>query len=202
MANDSWTHKLARACIRPLLGTAVTPNHLTALRVLSGVAACAAFASGDAALFGWGAVLWVLSAFLDRADGELARIGNLSSPGGHLFDYYADVGVNALFFAAIGIGLRDSDLGNWAILMGLVGGISIVVASVVAERFERQDEAGRKPFSGVAGFDFDDVLYLLGPAIWLGAAYPLLVASAVVIPIFALISWWRVRKLAMSAAGN
>ena len=202
MANDSWTHKLARACVRPLVGTAVTPNHLTTLRMLSGVAACSTFASGDVGTYGWGAALWVISAFLDRADGELARIGNLSSPGGHLFDYYADVGVNALFFAAIGMGLRDSSLGVWAILMGLVGGISIVIASVVAERFERQDEAGRKPFSGVAGFDFDDVLYLLGPAVWLGAAYPLLVASSIGIPVFALISWWRVRKLATSAAGD
>jgi archaetidylinositol phosphate synthase len=202
MANDSWTHKLARLCVRPLVGTAVTPNHLTSLRLASGVGACAAFAIGDPAGFGWGAALWVLSAFLDRADGELARIGGLTSPGGHLYDYYADVGINALFFAAIGMGLRDSNLGAWAILMGLVGCLSIVVASVVAERFERQDEAGRKPFSGVAGFDFDDVLYLLGPAIWLGAAYPILVASSVVTPVFALISWWRVRKLAMSAAGD
>jgi hypothetical protein len=28
-----------------------------------------------------------MSAFLDRADGELARIGNMMTPGGHRYDY-------------------------------------------------------------------------------------------------------------------
>jgi archaetidylinositol phosphate synthase len=38
----------------------------------------------------WGGGIWLLSAFLDRADGELARIGDMMSRGGHVYDYYSD----------------------------------------------------------------------------------------------------------------
>ena len=68
----------------------------------------------------WSGVLWLFSAFLDRADGELARIGKMQSRRGHLYDYYTDVALNSGFFLAAGINLRYSWLGHWAILAGLV----------------------------------------------------------------------------------
>ena len=46
---------------------------------------------------GGAAGLWLVSAFLDRADGELARMGNLGSKAGHIFDYWVDNVINALF---------------------------------------------------------------------------------------------------------
>ena len=36
LGHGSWTHRLARVAIRPLLGTRVTPNHLTTLRLATG----------------------------------------------------------------------------------------------------------------------------------------------------------------------
>ena len=44
--NDTWTHALARMAVRPLLGTGVTPNHLTTLRLLTGLLAWATLAGG------------------------------------------------------------------------------------------------------------------------------------------------------------
>ncbi len=88
MIGTSWTHLLARRMVKPLLGTWVRPNHLTTLRLITGVAACLLFSLGTRAGMGWAGGLWLLSAFLDRADGELARIGNMMSPGGHRYDYY------------------------------------------------------------------------------------------------------------------
>jgi len=75
----SVTHRLARVFVRPLVGGPVTANHLTTLRLLTGVAACIAFACGGRGGEIWGGALWVLSAFLDRADGELARLAGSSS---------------------------------------------------------------------------------------------------------------------------
>ena len=89
--DTSWTHLLARPLIRPLIGTPVRPNHLTALRLLTGVGACVCLGLGTHAGMWWGGWLWLLSAFLDRADGELARLGNLMSEAGHRFDYLADI---------------------------------------------------------------------------------------------------------------
>ena len=43
MTGDSWTHKLANPLVRRLIGTGVTPNHLTTLRLITGLIACGLF---------------------------------------------------------------------------------------------------------------------------------------------------------------
>src|ERR1700751_2317465 len=114
----SWSHRLARIVVRPLVGTNVTPNHLTTLRLVTGVFACALLLPGDRSYEWWAGGLWLASAFLDRADGELARIGHMSTPGGHHYDYVADNLVNSGFFVALGIGLRHSAAGDPMIALG------------------------------------------------------------------------------------
>lgn len=189
----SWTHRMARWCVRPLVGTQVTPNHLTTGRFLTGLAACIAFAWGGANGNLVGGLLWVVSAFLDRADGELARIGGKTSESGHYYDYVTDVAVNSLFFLAIGVGLRDSFLGWPAAGMGLIAACSVAYASILCERYEKDQGDGAKAYSGVAGFDFDDVLYLFAPVAWLGWLLPILIGASVGAPAFALWTWWRFR---------
>ena len=194
MTGDSWTHRLARMAVRPLLGTKVTPNHLTALRLVTGLAACAAFAAGTRGGEIWGGLLWVLSAFLDRADGELARLANAQSKWGHIFDYASDVSLSALFFIAVGVGLRGA-LGDWAVALGLLGGLSVAYASLMSEAIERHKEDGVKAYEGAGGFDFDDILYLFGPIAWFGLLMPLLIGGAVGGPAFAVWTWLRYRRL-------
>jgi archaetidylinositol phosphate synthase len=196
---SSWTHKIARWTILPLVDTPVTPNHLTTLRLVTGVGACALFTWGTRDGEIWGGVLWILSAFLDRADGELARVSGKTSPGGHAYDYACDVAVNSLFFAAIGIGLRDSFLGPWAIAMGIVTAVSIAAGSLLSEELEKLDNSGRKAYSGVAGFDFDDVMYLFGPLAWLGWLLPLLIGASIGGPAVALLTWWRLHRVTRTA---
>jgi len=179
VSSTTWTHLLARPVIRPLIGTAVRPNHITTLRLLTGIAACVAFACGNRAGMGWGGGLWLVSAFLDRADGELARLANMMSPQGHRYDYLADVWVNTLFFIAIGIGLRHSVLGRWSMPLGLLTGASTFLVSVFAERLELRSPPGTKAISGRWGFDPDDALYLMGPLAWLGWLTPILIAASV-----------------------
>jgi phosphatidylglycerophosphate synthase len=191
MANNSWTHKIARWSVRPLVGTGVTPNHLTTLRLLAGLAACGAFALGSRQGDIWGGVLWVISAFLDRADGELARIGNMMSAEGHAYDYACDVACNGLVFLAFGIGLRYGPVGMWSIAMGLLAGTTVTAASLWSERLERKLDNGIKAYEGAGGFDFDDVLYIFGPAAWMNDLWPLLVGAAIGGPVFALITLVR-----------
>ncbi len=191
MAGGSWSHRIARVMVLPLVGGPVTPNHLTTARLATGVAACAAFAVGTGTWNFWGGVLWILSALLDRADGELARLGNASSPWGHAYDYACDVAVNGLFFLAIGIGLRDGGLGLWTVAMGAVAGATVAVASILSEVLERRRADGAKAYAGYGGFDFDDVLYLFAPVAWLGWLFPLLVGAAIGGPVFALLTWYR-----------
>jgi archaetidylinositol phosphate synthase len=194
MVHNSWTHKLARIAIRPLLGTRVTPNHLTTLRLLSGLIACIAFAWGTRNGDVCGGVLWVVSAFLDRADGELARLGDMRSAQGHAYDYACDVVCNGLVFLAFGYGLRHGPVGSWTILMGLVAGITIIAASLWSEKLERKLNNGVKAYGGAGNFDFDDVLYIFGPVAWIGWLWPLLIGASIGGPVFALLTFVRLRR--------
>ena len=49
MAGTSWSHRLARILVRPLVSTGITPNHLTTLRLATGLLACAALLPADGA---------------------------------------------------------------------------------------------------------------------------------------------------------
>jgi len=201
MVGDSWTHKIARVCILPLVNTPITPNHLTTLRLITGVAACGLFAIGTTEWNLYGGILWILSAFLDRADGELARVSGKISPWGHKYDYFSDVFVTALFFIGIGIGLRNTifwnvELGLWTIVMGICATAGVIAAEILAEKIDHaRKDTGEKAYAGFAGFDFDDVLYLFAPVVWLNLHPPFLIGASVGAPVFALLTWYRFKKL-------
>ncbi len=192
------THGIARFCVKPLVGSPITPNHITTIRLLMGLAACAAFTVGERSSDIWGGVLWVLSAFLDRADGELARISGLTSKWGYIYDNICDAVLHPLFFLTIGIGLRDSFLGSWSIVMGLVAGLSEAVVTQLVLATEQQTDSGEKVFPRIGPFDIDDVYYLFGPVAWFNALLPLLIGASIGAPIFAAITgasiWWRFKK--------
>lgn len=177
--NDTWTHAAARWMVRPLVGTGVTPNHLTTLRLITGVAACIGIALGTPAGDGWGGALWLVSAFLDRADGELARIGNMMSTAGHQYDYQVDLWVNSAFFLAAGVGLRHGWLGHFSPMLGLEASLAMVACLWLSEVYEKLSGPGVRTWNGGFGFHPDDALYLLGPIVWLGWLAPVLVAAAV-----------------------
>ena len=177
--NDTWTHAAARWMVRPLVGTGVTPNHLTTLRLLTGVAACIAIALGTRPGMIWGGVFWVLSAFLDRADGELARVGDMMSAAGHEYDYQVDLWVNSAFFLAAGVGLRHGWLGRLGPPLGLEAAVAMVACLWLSEVYEKLSGPGVRTWNGAFGFHPDDALYLMGPVVWLGWLSPILVAAAV-----------------------
>lgn len=177
--NDTWTHAIARFMVRPLVGTGVRPNHITTLRLLTGMAACGLLALGTRSGDIWGGVWWVVSAFLDRADGELARVGNMQSHKGHLYDYYSDVLINSLFFLGVGFGQQHSFLGPWSIPLGVITFVAMILCCWLAEVYEQISGPGVRTFNGGFGFHLDDALYLLGPFAWLGWLAPILGMASV-----------------------
>jgi phosphatidylserine synthase len=179
-----------------LVGSAVTPNHLTTLRLVTGVLACAALLPADGAWLWWAGWLWLASALLDRADGELARIGNMSTPGGHRYDYLVDNAVNSGFFVALGLGLRESAWGGAAVALGLWTGAALYLCGYCAEKLERLEGSGHKAYSGAFGFDFDDMLYLPTPIVWLGWRAQLLVAACLGATFMMLLTGWRLWRRA------
>jgi phosphatidylglycerophosphate synthase len=191
VSSTTWVHRAARIAVRPLVSTPLTPNHLTTLRLATGIAAAAAFAFGERAWDIAGGVLFVLSAFLDRADGELARISGRTSPLGHRYDLASDVACNVMAFGAIGIGLSHGPLGGTALALGALAAAAVGAIFWLVQQMENFGEE----FSGAAGFDPDDALFIVGPAAWLGWLAPLLYAAAVGAPLFLLFALWRYRAL-------
>ena len=193
--HESWTHKLARRAVRPLVATAVTPNHLTTARFITGLLACGAFAWGPSAGL-WAGIWWFISAFLDRADGELARLSGKTSPGGHRYDYITDVIINSLAFITIGLGLSRATHSVWPTVLGVLAGSTIAGAAILSEQLERSGKIEGKAYEGAGGFDFDDILYVLTPIAWLGWTYPLLIGAAIGGPAFFVLTWRQLRAVA------
>jgi archaetidylinositol phosphate synthase len=183
---QSYAHVVARILVRPLIGTNVRPNHLTALRVVTGLAACALLCVDRRILAVWSGILWVISCLLDRADGELARMGNLRSESGKILDYYADMILDSLWFLAAGIGLRHSSLGETALPLGILACASMLITMWSSEMYERLSPPP-SDVNRVRRFHDDDIFFLFAPFIWLGWLVPILVASSVCTPICAIV---------------
>ena len=200
MSHDTWIHRVARACVAaPLAGTPVTPNHLTALRLVLGLASAAAFAGGERGLVLAGCAAFLVSMLLDRADGELARLTGRTSRLGHVFDVAADAVCDCLVLVAVGIGARHGMFGEWAIAMGALAGVSAAAILLALLHVEARRGAGTVRFSGPAGFDPDDAMILIPIALAADLADWLLLASALTAPAVALVLVPRLLKAARAA---
>lgn len=183
MSHHTWIHKLARVTIvRPLVGTRVTPNHLTTTRVIVGVGAAGALAVEQPV---YGAIAFMVSMLLDRADGDYARLTGQTSPAGHKYDLISDTFCNALIFIGLGIGLRDSNYGSSAVLMGVLAGAAVAAILMLVIRIERLQGLRAAEIGNGFGFDADDAMLLVPLAILFGWSEPLLLAAAIGAPAFA-----------------
>ncbi len=194
MSHNTWTHRLVRLAVRPLVGTGVTPNHLTSLRLITAIAAAVAFALGTPGWRAWGGALFLVSILLDRADGELARLGGQSSAWGHKYDLFSDASSNALVFLGIGIGLRDGGFGPWAVVMGLLTGIAIAAILLLVLRVEALKGQGAAEFESTAGFDPDDAMLIVPLLVWIGWAEALIAAGSIGAPAFAVFMYLKLRR--------
>ncbi len=203
MSHNTWIHKIARATIvRPLAKTPVTPNQVTTVRLVAGVGASMAVAQGSVEWANYGAVLFILSMLLDRADGDLARMTGRTSPGGHTYDLFADAFCNALIFVGLGIGLRAGEFGLWAIPMGMLAGAAVATILMLVIRIESLQGARAAEIGGVFGFDPDDAMLAIPLAILLGWSEGLLIAAVIGAPAFALFFLFLFRKLLRSGPSS
>jgi len=183
-----WDARLARRLVTPLKDSRATPNHLTTVRLAVGLAAAAAFLPGT---YGWtniGALLMVLSNFLDHTDGELARISGKTSRIGHIYDLASDAVVTILLFLAIGIGVATrvgSVLQVQPAVLGLVAGSAVALIFFLRMRIEALAGKAASKQASLAGFETEDVLYLLPLVTIFNGLTPFLMAASIGAPLFA-----------------
>ena len=116
LENIAWDQRLARILAGLLAHTSIHPNAVTTLGLMMGLLAGCLFAQGDLVLANWAAGVFMFAAFMDHADGELARLVNKTSTFGHYYDHVAVAVSYVSLFVGMGIGLRHGSLGGWALL--------------------------------------------------------------------------------------
>jgi len=175
--------RLACVLIRPLADIGVHPNHLTLLRLLTGLLAVAALTVGDYAWSNAGALLFVLSNLLDHGDGELARMTRQQSRLGHMLDLTSDAVIHTLIFVALGLSefLQDGALAD--LTMGLLAGLSVSGIFHLRYVIERQHGKAAVRQPGLAWFEVEDIIYLFPLVTLFQVEYDFLLIAAIGAPI-------------------
>src|SRR5262249_57471612 len=109
--------------VAPLRALGASPNQVTTLGLLSGLGVAALYAQGGAAAANAAGGLFLVTAILDHADGELARATGRTSAFGHQYDRVADLVVKLAVFTGMGVGVRD---GAWPVVLGAAAGASVI----------------------------------------------------------------------------
>ena len=198
MDKPPYDQCIARLLVRPLAGTPITPNQITAVTLLLALGGAYLLAQGDGRSADWGAGLFVLARFLDHFDGELARLTGQKSRFGYYFDYVAGGVSYAALFAGIGIGLATGPLGGWALALGAAGAGSAILSLFINLDIDKQmdlTDGEAAGYPGFAGFELEDGIYLIAPITWLGGLTPFFVLCGIGATVYCLWSAWSLVKL-------
>jgi phosphatidylglycerophosphate synthase len=184
----TWDARLARRLVTPLIGTPITPNHLTTLRLLIGIAGAYYLSIGSFWPCSFGALLIALSNFVDHTDGELARISGQSSKIGHFYDLACDSLVTVLLFVGLGfyVSVHHPSLIVPAEWLGGVAGVAVALIFFLRMRIESMAGKNGTKQASMAGFETEDVLYLLPLVTLLNGMTPILIAASIGAPLFAI----------------
>ena len=138
---DRWLNRpIGRVFSKILVHTPITPNLVTVLGTLVGLAAAAWIAEPDPVVALAGTLLFQLAAAIDCVDGELARVRFQESAFGQWLDLGLDQVVHVAIFAAVALHCARRGLDVPALWLGLsaVAGTMLSFAVVVRGLFRRK----------------------------------------------------------------
>ena len=190
-----YDQRIARIAARGLARTPVRPNGVTGASMVVGCAAAVLLSMGSV-YAGIGAGVFVIAAWMDHVDGELARMTNTTSIFGHYFDHVAAMTNYVAMFVGAGIGLREAALEHWMIVLGVAAGLG--VASIMSFRMVIESRLGRSSVRQQVkgGFEIEDTLYVVAPVTWIGGLEYFIVLAGVGAPVFLIyVVWDGLRQL-------
>jgi phosphatidylglycerophosphate synthase len=123
--------RLSRHVTRTAIALGITPNQISVVSLLVGLAAAWCFwnATALSALLGLG--LYVASVVLDHSDGEVARLRLAESALGEWLDILIDTIVHAALVVAMGV--TSHTVTGSGLVLGLVGAVGIIASALVAK---------------------------------------------------------------------
>jgi phosphatidylglycerophosphate synthase len=182
-----WDQRLARPLARLLARTPATPNQVTTISLMLGVAGGIMLAQGGGTAQ-WGALLYMLAQFTDHIDGELARMTGQTSEFGHNYDHVAGGIFEFALFCGIGIGLEADALGGWGPVLGLIAALCVAVTVAVRMVIYRRFGSAAIDQPSWGGFEIEDIMYIVGPVAWFGGLAPFLLLASIGTPIFMIVT--------------
>lgn len=158
-----FNRPVGRILSKLLVHAPVSPNHVSLLSILIGVASAPFFAAGN---FVAGALLLQLCAIVDCVDGELARVLFKESRLGQWLDLAGDQVVHVSVFAAIGIGVARLNPTTPALALGVSAAIGVLFCFLAIIRAGRRPAEQRHPWlnkllAATANRDFSVLLLAL-----------------------------------------
>ncbi len=127
---------LAYGLVKLVQPTFITPNQVTLISLILGLASGACYWQGTPYYFLWGAVLLFLTNLFDCADGMLARVRGTSSLTGYLFDGLVDYLTNAAVLISMLHGLHVyAGRLPFILLVGVPAGLSYAWWCAMVDRF-------------------------------------------------------------------
>ncbi|MDH3700584.1 MAG: CDP-alcohol phosphatidyltransferase family protein [Alphaproteobacteria bacterium] len=113
-----FARPISIAISRRLAPHGVTPNQMTMVSALIGLAAAPFFLSSSPAVQIVGGLLFVLHSVLDGCDGELARLTYRESRLGGLLDFWGDNIVHVAVFGCMAVGWHFAEAAVWPLFLG------------------------------------------------------------------------------------
>lgn len=137
-------YKVINPIIKAMIKVGITPNIVTLIGLLGNVAAAALLVyggiqhQGDTAYVGWAGATILFSGLFDMMDGRLARMGNMQSTFGALFDSVLDRYSELVTLFGISYWLILSGY-MWGSIITFVALIGSIMVSYVRARAEGLD---------------------------------------------------------------
>jgi len=173
--------------------TSISPNMVTGASIPLGLVAAWLLSEGGVHA-NWGAGLFAVVVWFDHLDGELARATGTDSEFGHYFDHVAALLNYVMMFVGAGLGVDIGFLSGWGPWLGVGAGVG--VALIMTVRIYAEQRIGRSFVKQKvrAGFEVEDILYIVAPITWLGVLDYFILLAGIGAPTFLLYASWHLLR--------
>jgi phosphatidylglycerophosphate synthase len=204
-------YKIINPLVRLLIRAGLTPNMITTIGLLLNIGVAIIFISGaeegrrgDLSYVGWAGALILFAGLFDMLDGQVARLGNMSSPFGALYDSVLDRYSELILFLGICWYLVAMHyfLSSLFAFIGMIGSMMVSYTRARAEGLgiECKDGLMQRPerviIIGVSALACGIASH------WMGGNYKIVLPDTVSFPIFETISIFTIPVTIMAFLAN
>jgi phosphatidylglycerophosphate synthase len=151
----NFHRRCSRWISRLLVGTPVSPNHVSMASLVVGSAAIWCFWRATPLSALSGVILYAIATIVDHADGEIARLTFQESR----FGAYLDWTIDTMIHSGLVLGMAVTAGGEMMQLMGLFGALGVTLSALFARYLPLESTVGSKPGGVLKVLGSRDLVY-------------------------------------------